>query len=377
MDRFDLSGSLSLAPKAGGAPSNTPPRRRSRRAGETAPPHNNLNNLAFPAWARPVVESAAARGGGDVSSSMADFAAASFSAGASLALLDQILRGGADVSSAATGNGPPFAGALRCRLALRAATASASILRLREDSSALRDVEHLCAAGADSGPAGRLHRLWRTLAARPARLDGERFSAALRLLDTPQAIDGDSLAAALQTLAGKEPNPLAASVLAASLVANALAEASRTEAEILALWTADLVLAIRLGWERPVPLLATKISDASLRRGANSKRPRPGDPQWPEAAARTCALAACDAHALAADLARRSEILLAAAPKLRAKGAGRVIDMLLDDDAVTPARAAASAGLSDRAARRLFDRLVEFGAVRELSGRPSFRLYGL
>jgi predicted ArsR family transcriptional regulator len=62
---------------------------------------------------------------------------------------------------------------------------------------------------------------------------------------------------------------------------------------------------------------------------------------------------------------------------LRARGAGRVIDMLLADDAVTPAAAAARAGLSDRAARRLFDRLVALGAVRELSGRDVFRIYGL
>jgi hypothetical protein len=50
---------------------------------------------------------------------------------------------------------------------------------------------------------------------------------------------------------------------------------------------------------------------------------------------------------------------------------------LLGDDAVSPARAAKSARLSDRAARRLFDRLIDLGAARELSGRPNFRLYGL
>jgi len=48
---------------------------------------------------------------------------------------------------------------------------------------------------------------------------------------------------------------------------------------------------------------------------------------------------------------------------------------LLDDDALTPASAPGS--MSERALRRLFDRLVDLGAVCELSGRPAFRLYGL
>jgi Fic family protein len=88
-------------------------------------------------------------------------------------------------------------------------------------------------------------------------------------------------------------------------------------------------------------------------------------------------MAAREALALAGELSRRSHTLLAVQSKLRAKGAGRVIELLLDDDAVSPARAAKLARLSDRAARRLFDRLIELGVVRELSGRPNFRLYGL
>jgi hypothetical protein len=115
----------------------------------------------------------------------------------------------------------------------------------------------------------------------------------------------------------------------------------------------------------------------SLRRGPHGARPRPSDPDWPRAVAAGYALAAAEAHALALELSRRSGQLLAIEPKLRAKGASRVVALLLGDDCVSPARAAKSCGLSDRAARRLFDRLVDQGAVRELSGRPTFRLYGL
>jgi hypothetical protein len=34
-------------------------------------------------------------------------------------------------------------------------------------------------------------------------------------------------------------------------------------------------------------------------------------------------------------------------------------------------------GMSDRAARRLCDRLVDLGTLRELTGRDTFRLYGV
>jgi hypothetical protein len=156
-----------------------------------------------------------------------------------------------------------------------------------------------------------------------------------------------------------------------------LTDAPPADAEIFALWAADIALARRLGWDVPVPLLAMAIAHASSRRGGTGKRPRPGDPDWAHAMVGAYAMAAGEAFALAGELSRRTDKLLAAQLKLRAKGAGRVVELLLGDDAVSPARAAKSARLSDRAARRLFDRLIELGAARELSGRPNFRLYGL
>jgi Fic family protein len=33
--------------------------------------------------------------------------------------------------------------------------------------------------------------------------------------------------------------------------------------------------------------------------------------------------------------------------------------------------------MTDRAARRFCDRLVELGVAQELTGRPTFRLYGI
>jgi hypothetical protein len=65
---------------------------------------------------------------------------------------------------------------------------------------------------------------------------------------------------------------------------------------------------------------------------------------------------------------------------LRVKGAARAVAALLADDvlAATDLCRSSSANLgSDRAARRLLERLVELGALRETTRRPTFRLYGL
>jgi hypothetical protein len=63
------------------------------------------------------------------------------------------------------------------------------------------------------------------------------------------------------------------------------------------------------------------------------------------------------------------------ARQVRTRGGTKGIAALLADEAVA---AASLKDLgSDRAARRFLERLVALGAVRELTGRATFRLYGL
>ena len=178
--------------------------------------------------------------------------------------------------------------------------------------------------------------------------------------------DPNGLASSLKACAG-QGDPVSAAAKAAALAFCAFPDAPAAEAEIFSLWVFDIALAIRLRWARPVPLIATKILDPRLRSGGGG-RLRPGDPAWSKAAAGAIALAAASALDLAADLSRRAETLIAVAPKLRAKPAAKIVDLLLAEDCVSPAEAARQAPMTDRAARRLFDRLVRLGAVRELSG---------
>jgi Protein of unknown function (DUF1403) len=341
-----------LVPDPAADPDDGPRAPLRRRAATSRTSAKALETQVFPppapvpSWAR-----ASGRAAGDPQ----------FFAGAALALLDTHLR-----------RGPPAAGALRQRLALTSAAASAKVLRLNVDASALRDLRF--AVGDDPGPAAKLLRVWRDLAARPPALDAGRIRAAAAMLDLPAA-NADVLAESLreQSRAG---DPVSAAAQAAAFAFSLFPDAPAAEAEILALWAFDLTLAIRLRWPRPLPLIAGKILDPSLRPDGGGRAP-PGDRAWPKAAAGAIALAAASALDLAADLARRAKILLAVAPKLRAKPAQRIVDLLLAEDCVSPAEAARHAPMTDRAARRLFDRLVALGAGREFSGRPTFRLYGL
>jgi hypothetical protein len=346
-----IRADLTLVPNLAADPDDGVPAPSRRRGGASrtsakAPERQAVQPPAAPSWAR-----ASGRAGqGDPL----------FAAGAGLALLDAFLR--AD---------PPAAGALRSRLALQSAAASAKILRLNVDEGALRDLRF--AVGDALGPAANLLRLWRDLAGRPPGLDPGRISDAVARLDL--AVDPNGLASSLKACAG-EGDPVSAAAKAAALVFSTFPDAPAAEAEVLALWVFDLAIAIRLRWARPLPMIATRILDPSLRSDRGG-RPRPGEPAWEKHAAGAIALAAASALDLAAHLSRRAGTLLAVAPKLRSKPAAKIVDLMLSQDCVSPADAARQAPMTGRAARRLFDRLVALGAAREFSGRPTFRLYGL
>ncbi|QKC86948.1 DUF1403 family protein [Mesorhizobium sp. NZP2077] len=303
---------------------------------------------AVPAWALAA---------GDASSD----ADAAFQAGAALGTLDMLARAQ-----------PAWAGAWRQRLALKCATASMRLAGRAEDEAALRDAWYLRPTGADPGPAGAILGAWRQLAGQPPAATPDRLAKIVELLGF--AWDGAALAALcteIEELARSgRPAPFAAAAIAAHIVA------TRPDAELLAWWVADLVLAQSLRWPRPLPLLMAQVFAPAFRAEAGGgKRIRPSERDFERAVCVASVQAAAQACRLAGELSRRAEKLLAVAPKLRAKGAGEVIFLLLNEDAVSGSLT--TKDLSRFASRRLFERLQQLEAVRELSGRPIFRLFGL
>ena len=237
---------------------------------------------------------------------------------------------------------------LRERLALRAAEACVAFAGRPERAADLRDAVHLLRPGDLPGPAGEICLAWRRAVGRPVSL--KALDRALPTLDPGQ------IAVWLDAGQGA-PVSRAARVLEAVLT-----EVPR--AEVPGLVLADAALAQALGWDHLVPLLAPALKRADLRKQGDDLR---------LASHRALISSAIEAVGQAADLARRAVHLRTVAPKLRAKGAGDAVEMFLTRDAAAPA----ALPLPDRAARRLCDRLVDLGAIRELTGRETFRLYGL
>ena len=323
-----------------------------RAADSPIPGPSSASPAAFPAWAR----------AGDPPESDAE---AAFLAGAALACLDAIVR-----------ENPPWAGVFRRRLALGAAAASVLRAGRAEDEAGLRDAFHLSRPGADPGPAGRRLLAWRELSARSIGHWRQSFAAAAEVLRVPhdEALQ-EAIDAAEPGAGDKRPAPFAAAQVFA-LARRALTQGARRqslggrggEGELLAAGLADCVLAQRLKWPFALPLLAAALFAGAGPRAAGDGAEGAIVFAYAKAAAR-----ACD---LSAELGRRAQKLLAAQPKLRAKGAPAALAALLDEDSLS-ASSKIGGRMSERGARRLFERLVALGAVRELTGRATFRLYGL
>lgn len=277
-----------------------------------------------------------------------DVETAMFSAGAVLAVLDPIAR-----------SGDPVGILWRKRLALSCAAAVSQLEGRREGEAQLRDAFALCRPGDDPGPAGRMLIGWRALgevralrsAEWPARLPGF-----FDLASEPSAEVFRDLGA---RFVGRIP-PLR---FAAAAARDVLALGPRWRGP--ALWLADALLARALGWDRPVPLLTAHLPRAAFRLEGEA---------WLAACASAWGRGAVAAFDLHAELTRRADALRAAHLRRPGKDTAAIINALLTEDALA---AQAGAEASDRAARRLFDRLTSLGLVRELTGRPTFRLYGL
>lgn len=237
---------------------------------------------------------------------------------------------------------------LRERLALRAAEACVAFSGRPERARELRDAVHLLRPGDLPGPAGDTCLAWRRAVERPVSV-----KALARALPT---LERGQIATRLDAGQGA-PVTRAATVLEAVLT-------GAPRLEVSALILADAALAQALGWGHLVPLLAASLKRADLRKHGKELR---------VACHRALVASALEAVCLSTDLARRAAHLKAVAPQLRAKRAAEAVDIFLTRDAVVPAELP----LPDRAARRLCDRLVDLGAIHELTGRDTFRFYGV
>jgi hypothetical protein len=319
--------------------------------------------LSVPGWLRRAVLDAQSLASKDVED-------VALVAGVALGALDAVVR-----------REEKWAGAWRQRLALAAAAVTARQAGRVEDEGALRDAVLLARPGdilsgsTTLGPAGLLLLAWRRLATRPAEdlLTEKNLAAVLEEFGyaPDDAVLGDLADDLRQLGAG----------MVATLTGTFMAAERHGFGRFFGAWLADALLAQRLGWTHAVPLLGTEaalsMSPGRSRRSAITSPATDVETESDRAknllaAQARAALRAID---LSAELERRADRLLAVAPKLRAKAADAVVDKLLSDDAIVASEKIA--GISDRGLRRLFDRLLELGAVRELSGRPTFRIYGL
>ena len=254
-------------------------------------------------------------------------------------------------------------------LALSAAEATSKLEGRLARAVDIRDAFHLTPAGQARGPDGDSLAFWREAVS--FRLADKDLTAALAKAVGATAMDVENW---LKTAKARTEND---GILAGCVCAleNVLAWDDR--AERTACLMSDVVLAQRLGWTTLLPVTALRLTKPMLRdlSAGNVNA---------ELVVQSRVLAALeDTIGQAGQLSKRAEALRRVAPKLRAKGADAAVQVFLTEDAVAPSSMLSpfvrgtTLPMTSRAARRFCDRLVELGVVRELTGRATFRLYGI
>ncbi|MCI5097883.1 MAG: DUF1403 family protein [Rhodobacteraceae bacterium] len=281
-----------------------------------------------------------------------------FRSGAALTVLDQLVcdpRYGVPVKLLAN------------RLALSAATAISKLEGRLAREADIRDAYHLTPPGEARGPDGDLLAFWRDAARLRAGGTGE-------IADLVGADFAGGLGVWLKV--GQDHARTQGPLAGCGAVLRAVLDVD-DRAERVACLLSDIVLARALNWKAVLPVTAQRLTKGMLRDLTTSG-------QGAELAVQARFLESIeDAIRQARDLARRAEALRTVAPKLRAKGSDAAVGLFLTEDAVAPASMLSprirgtNIPMTDRAARRFCDRLVELGVARELTGRASFRLYGL
>lgn len=283
---------------------------------------------------------------------------AAFSSGASLSLLHVLLN---DPNSCVPVE------LLRSRLALRAAVRCSKIEGRTVTEAELRDAYLLTVPGDAMGPDGDMLAFWRAGSAISLRHAGWQGRLQALLPVQMQEHVADWLARA-EDIQG---NPINKAVSVLFTLIQAF-----PRQEVIALLCADAILARSLGWPRPLPLFGLYVNRKTLRAASEGEDVR-------VACQIAIARAAQDATRLAHDLARRAAHLRAVEPKLRTKGSQDAVRLFLSEDAVLPSTMlsptirGSNKPMTPRSARRLCVRLIELGVIRELTGRATFRLYGV
>jgi hypothetical protein len=284
-----------------------------------------------------------------------------FRSGAALTVLDQLISGPAQ--------GVPLK-LLANQLALQAATATSKLEGRLAREADIRDSYHLTPPGEARGPDGDILAFWRDAAR--LKLTGRDWHLTVQGLVGAAFADDALRVIASGATRAKSHGPLAGCVAAMRAVLEV-----DDRAERVACLLSDIVLARALNWTSVLPLMAQQLTKTML-------RDLVADGQGADLKVQAGLLISIeDTIRLGSDLASRATLLIAAAPKLRAKGSDAAVALFLSEDAIGPSMMLSptiqgtTIPMTDRAARRFCDRLVELGVARELTGRPTFRLYGI